>query len=123
MSKNTHKTILVILSHSPYGSSLAREAIDYCLASAAFEQNIQILFTGDAVLQLVENQQPETINQKNISKMLSALPIYGIDELYADQQALTRFSLSEKQLCMPTTLVTPNEMADLLANASHILNF
>lgn len=123
MSINTQKQILIVLSQSPYGGSLAREAIDYCLAAAAFEQNIQLLFTGDAVLQLLKDQQPEMISQKSISKTLSALPIYGIDKFYVDQEAMTSYDLTDKHLCLPTTQVTSSEIADILANASHILNF
>ena len=123
MSENTHKPILVILSQSPYSGSLAREAIDYCLAAAAFEQKIQLLFTGDAVLQLLKDQHPEPINQKNIGKTLSALPIYGVNTFYVDQNALTHYGLTDERLCLPITKVTSNQMADMLARASHTLNF
>lgn len=102
---------------------MAREAIDYCLAAAVFEQNIQLLFTGDAVLQLLKDQQPESINQKNIAKTLSALPIYGIDQFYVDQEALTQYGLVEQPLALPATKLSPIEMADLLACASRTLNF
>lgn len=123
MSSTSHKKILVVLSQSPYCGSLAREAIDYCLAAAAFEQNIQLLFTGDAVLQLLKDQHPESIDQKNLSKTLSALPIYGVNTFYVDQDALTHYRLTDKHLCLPITKVTPNQMADMLASASHTLNF
>ncbi len=123
MTPNTHKTLLVILSQSPYSSSLAREAVDYCLAAAAFEQNIQLLFIGDAVLQLLNDQQPANISQKNVAKTLSALPIYGIGNFFVDHEALVRYGLSDEQLCLPIRKVTPRQMADMLANATHTLNF
>ena len=123
MTPNTNKPLLVILSQSPYNGSLAREAIDYCLAAAAFEQHIQLLFIGDGVLQLLTEQRPESISQKNVAKTLSALPIYGIDKLFVDQEALDRYGLSDEQLCLPISKVTPSQMADMLANATHTLNF
>ncbi|MFD2228629.1 sulfurtransferase complex subunit TusC [Alkalimarinus sediminis] len=123
MREVSRKKIVVILSQSPYGGSLAREAIDYCLAAAAFEQDLQLIFTSDAVLQLLNDQQPQSIHQKNISKTLSALPIYGVDNFYVDQEALADLGLSEKDLCLPVSIVNANEMTELLANASHTLNF
>lgn len=122
-SNNQAKQLLVILSQSPYGGTLAREAIDYCLAAAAFEQNIQLLFTGDAVLQLIKDQHPEAIMQKNISKTASALPIYGIEQVYADQSSLDLYNLKPENLCLPVTVVSTRQIADLLANSSSTLNF
>lgn len=123
MSTHNHKQVLVILSQTPYGGSLAREAIDYCLAAAAFEQNINILFTGDAVLQLLKEQKPEGIYQKNVSKTLSALPMYGVEQYYVEQDALKRYQLNENQLCLPITPVSSDQMADLLNQANSVLNF
>ncbi|UZE97897.1 sulfurtransferase complex subunit TusC [Alkalimarinus alittae] len=123
MSSNNAKQVLVILSSSPYGGSLAKEAIDYCLAAAAFEQNIQLLFTGDSVLQLLKDQQPTGISQKNISKMLSALPIYGVDQFYVEQSALSCYGLEHAPLCLPATPVTSHQMSALLADANITLNF
>lgn len=123
MSTNSHKQVLVILSRSPYEGSLAREALDYCLAAAAFEQDLQLLFTGDSVLQLLKDQQPEGILQKNLSKTLSVLPVYGVEKLYVEQEALTRYGIKEDQLCLPVLPVTAIQMAELLALATVTLNF
>ena len=123
MTSTSDKQTLVIFSKSPYSSALAREGIDYCLAAAAFEQNIKLLFTGDAVLQLLKHQKPEQISQKNIAKTLSALPIYGINTFYVDEAALTKYELTQEHLCLPITLLSPNQMAKLLAESSTVLNF
>jgi sulfur relay (sulfurtransferase) DsrF/TusC family protein len=34
------KTVLIVLRHSPYGSGLAKAALDAALASAAFDQAV-----------------------------------------------------------------------------------
>ena len=47
MSDAARKRALVIIRHSPYGSSLGRAALDTALAMAAFEQPVDILFMGD----------------------------------------------------------------------------
>ncbi len=97
------------MTQSPYSGSLSREAIDYCLAAAAFEQDLELLFTGDAVLQLIKNQEPSAIDQKNLTKTLSALPIYGIDKFYVDSNSLAQYGINDN-LCLPTIKVDINEL-------------
>ena len=80
--------ILLVQQSAPYGSSHAKEALDIALTAATFEQDISILFTGDACYQLMSNQFPEHIDQKNISQMLKALPIYGLEEILVDEDSL-----------------------------------
>jgi len=121
-SIKARKKVLLICTQSPYGGSLSREAIDYCLAAAAFEQDLELLFTGDAVLQMIEDQNPSVINQKNLTKTLSALPIYGINKFYVDASSLLQFGINEK-LCLPTIKVDANEISELLTKADIILNF
>ncbi len=116
------KKVLVILTQSPYGNALSREAIDYCLAAAAFEQDLTLLFTGDAVLQLINDQNPSTINQKDLTKTLSALPIYGINQFYVDSNALEQYGI-DNDFCVPTIKVDVKEISELLVNADTILNF
>jgi tRNA 2-thiouridine synthesizing protein C len=118
----TRKKVLIILTQSPYNGSLSREAIDYCLAAAAFEQDLELLFTGDAVLQLIKDQNPSAISQKNLTKTLSALPIYGINKFYVDSSSLVQYGINDN-LCLPTDKVDASEISVLLANADTILNF
>ena len=118
----SRKKVLIILTQGPYGSALSREAIDYCLAAAAFEQDLELLFTGDAVLQLIKDQDPTTINQKNLTKTLSALPIYGIDKFYVDSSSLVQYGI-DYNLCLPVIKLNASEISELLTNADTILNF
>ena len=64
------KQLLVVVRHSPYGSSLARASLDVALAAAAFEQPVKLLFMGDGVLQLLPGQDSQAIGQKNIGRLL-----------------------------------------------------
>jgi tRNA 2-thiouridine synthesizing protein C len=121
-STKPRKKVLMICTQSPYSGSLSREAIDYCLAAAAFEQDLALLFTGDAVLQLIEGQNPSVINQKNLTKTLSALPIYGINTFYVNANTLIEYGINDK-LCLPIIKVDVNEISKLIATADTILNF
>src|SRR5690554_7301836 len=75
------KRILLISRHAPYGSSIAREALDAVLASAAYDQQISLLFMDDGVFQLLAEQDPGSIGQKSFASMLSALPLYDVTNI------------------------------------------
>jgi tRNA 2-thiouridine synthesizing protein C len=61
MSRTDGKRLLVIMRHSPYGSSIARASIDTVLAMAVFEQPVSLLFAGDGALQLLPGQDCEEL--------------------------------------------------------------
>ena len=46
MTAAPKKTVLIVLRHSPYGSGLAKAALDTALATAAFDQAVDLLFIG-----------------------------------------------------------------------------
>ncbi|WP_299974469.1 sulfurtransferase complex subunit TusC [uncultured Pseudoteredinibacter sp.] len=98
MSEVQKKNITFICRHSPYGGSQARELLDAALAGAAFDQNISLLFMGAGILQLVEEQNPSAIEQKNLAKMLSMLALYDVENVFVHEQALEQFGIEEKQL-------------------------
>jgi tRNA 2-thiouridine synthesizing protein C len=98
------KTLLFILQRAPYGNSATREALDAALAAAAFEQNVQILFTGEGVWNLLPDQDTSGINSKDTSKMLQALDYYDISDVFVDEISLqergitTKFAITAKTI-------------------------
>ena len=84
---------LISLSQSPYGSRSAKESLDITLVLAAFEQNPVLLFIDDGVLQLLpKSQQPSP--HKHIGKIISALEMYDIDELWVETESLQEQDIS-----------------------------
>ena len=75
------KKLLIVQTKAPFGSSAIQESLDIVLAAGTFDQDVSLLIEGDACYQLLSNQQPDSIQRKNTTKMLKALPIYGIDTL------------------------------------------
>lgn len=88
MSNSKSKSILIVNQSAPYSSGNAKESLDLALAAGTFEQDVSILFTGDACYQLMAAQNPGEIESKNLTQMLNALPIYGVEKLYVDEQSL-----------------------------------
>jgi len=119
---NIRKSILIVCRKSPYGTSLAREAIDIALAAAAFDQPLSLLFAGDGVYQLKKEQNSEAIASKNHGKVLTALPLYGIDTLYVEDSALRLRGLATEDLLLPVQTLDGDSIKDLMASHQILIN-
>jgi tRNA 2-thiouridine synthesizing protein C len=119
----TRKHFLIVCRHPPYGSSHARDALDVAMATAAFDQQVAMLFLGDGVLQLLKAQDGSAIEQKSHDKQLGALPLYDVDALYVDAHSLHLHGLDSDDLVLPTRLVTDEEIARLFSSHPVVLGF
>ena len=106
----------------PYGSSLARAAVDTALAAAAFDQPVCLLFLDQGVLQLLPEQDTEALGVKNLGKLLSSLPLYDIDKVYVDRAALQRFGLHQDRLAIPTEVLDDEGLQELLNANDHLVS-
>lgn len=119
----TSKQFLIICRRAPYGDSYAREALDVAMAAAAFDQRIAMLFLGDGVAQLFTCQDSAALAQKSLEKQLSALPLYDVNELYVDEEALAERGVDATDLSLPAQPLDRNAIAALIARADIALNF
>lgn len=118
------KKILLISRHAPYGSSTAKEALDVALAAAVYDQDLSLLFMDDGIFQLLKDQQGQKINQKKISSILSALPLYDINKIYIHQESLKQRKIEDKDLLIENATILTNEQVSILLNhQDHILSF
>lgn len=118
------KKILLISRHAPYGSSIAREALDAALASAIYDQDLSLLFMDDGVFQLLKEQQAHEIDQKSFASMLSALPLYDIEKIYIQRESLVQRKIEINELIIENAIVLDNaQISTLLNSQEHILSF
>ncbi len=122
MSNADKKSMLVLIRRAPYSSSLARASVDLALAAAAFEQQVDLLFQGDGVLQLLPNQQSELLGLKSIGKVLGSLPLYGIEQVYVDARSLSRYGLAGENFVVPVIPLEDEAMSELLARSDHLVS-
>ncbi len=118
-----NKTILLVLRHSPYGSSLAKASLDVALATAAFSQAIDLLFLGDGVLQLLPDQDSHGLGMKNTGRQLSSLPLYDINCVYVDAEAVTRYNMDLAKAPIDTRALDRVELHRLMVGYDHLLGF
>lgn len=119
----TPKQFLIICRRAPYGESYAREALDVAMAAAAFDQRIAMLFLGDGVAQLFTRQDSAALGQKSLEKQLSALPLYDVNEIYVDSEALAERGVDTNELSLPAIALDRNAIATLITRADIALNF
>ena len=120
---NPPKKLLFVLRQAPYGSTLAKDALDAILATSAYEQDLSIAFIDDGVFQLINNQQSELIDQKNIARILSALPLYDITQLFVCAESLAERGITLDAISEDITVLEPEALRTLLSQQDHLLSF
>lgn len=116
-----NKETLVVVRRSPYGSSLARSALDAALALAAFDQPVKLLFLGEGVLQLVPEQDTQGTGAKNVSKLLASLPLYDIETVYSDMASAQRYGVDLSEAPVPAEGLSTEQLRQMMDACDHIL--
>lgn len=102
MTQSSHAaSILAICRQPPYGKALGREGLEAVLAAAAMEQTPDLLFLGDGVFQLLDNQAPQSIEQKSLRRNLLALPMFDVEKIHACERSLQERGLTPEQVQLP----------------------
>lgn len=92
------QSLLIISRQAPWSGPGAREALDIALAGGAFDLPVGMLFLDDGVLQLAVGQAPQAVQQKDLTANLQALPMFGVESLYACAHSLALRRVSETSL-------------------------
>lgn len=118
------KKLLFISRHAPYGSSIAKEALDAALAASVYDQDLSLLFMDDGVFQLLQHQEPFAIAQKSFAAMLPVLPLYGIDNIYVHQESLKLRGITTDELVLEQVkLIDSCTVGKLMAEQDQLLSF
>ncbi|EJM79065.1 sulfurtransferase complex subunit TusC [Pseudomonas sp. GM55] len=99
------KSLLIISRQSPWSGPGAREALDIVLAGGAFDLPIGLLFLDDGVFQLAARQNARAVQQKDLSANLQALPMFGVEELFACGDSIIQRGLDPNGLSLEETRV------------------
>jgi tRNA 2-thiouridine synthesizing protein C len=117
------KTLAVINSSAPYGSSNYRESLDLLLANASYDRPVALFFFGDGLYQLLDNQAPEVISAKDTSKMFGLLDLYDIEQIYFCQQSLNERNINPDTLIVEGEILAPAKWFATLATFDQVVNF
>ncbi len=115
------KSLLIISRQAPWAGPAAREALDIALAGGAFDLPISMLFLDDGVFQLAPDQRPATLEQKDLQANLQALPLFGVEALYASSLSLAERGLDSTSLTLPVQALDDAALRDLLQTHDQVI--
>jgi len=122
-SFGTVKKFAFINRKAPYGTIYALESLEVVLISAAFDQDVSLVFMDDGVYQLKKGQGTKAVGMKNFSPTYRALEGYDIEKLYVEKESLESRGLTEEDLIVDVEVLTSEEMATLMDEQDVVMSF
>lgn len=124
MSENgSPKKFMFVNRTAPYGTVYALESLEVVLISAAFDQDVSLVFVEDGVFQLKKGQQTKGIETKNFSPTYRALEGYDVEKLYVERESLAARGLAEADLVVDVTVLSSTELGKLMDEQDVVLSF
>ncbi len=108
------KRFMYVNRKAPYGTIYALECLEVVLITAAFDQDVSVVFIDDGVFQLKKNQDTEGIGMKNFSNTYRALDDYDVEKIYVEQESLSARGLSAEDLIIPVEVVSAENLRDIM---------
>ena len=116
------KKFMYVNRRAPYGTIFALECLEVVLISAAFEQDVSLVFLDDGVYQLKKNQDTVGIGMKNFSNTYRALDDYEIEKIYVEKESLDARGLSSDDLIIPVEVLSSKEMREKMAQQDVVIS-
>jgi tRNA 2-thiouridine synthesizing protein C len=123
MAEGTRKKFMFVNRTAPYGSVYALESLEVVLITAAFDQDVSLVFVEDGVFQLRKGQQTKGIETKNFSPAYRALEGYDVEKLYVERESLVARGLTEDDLIVDVTVLPSRELGALMDEQDVVLSF
>jgi len=131
------KKFLFVNRKAPYGTIYAWESLEVILISAAFEQDVSLIFCDDGVYQIAKGQDTSELGIKNFSPTYNALGDYDINKIYVEKESLDARGLTVDDLLKLTYededddwaekdsihVVSSAELAEIMDQQDVVLSF
>ena len=117
------KKFMFVNRKAPYGTIYALESLEVVLITAAFDQDVSLVFLDDGVYQLKKGQQTKGIETKNFSPAYRALEGYDVEKLYVEKESLAARGLTEADLLVDVIVLGSKEMGELMNQQDVVLSF
>ena len=117
------KKFMFVNRKAPYGTVYALEGLEVVLISAAFDQDVSLVFLDDGVYELVKGMNTKDLEMKNFSPTYRALEGYDIEKLYVERESLAARGLSEADLVVPVEVLGSGELAELMSRQDVVISF
>ena len=117
------KKFMFVNRKAPYGTIYALESLEVVLISAAFDQDVSVMFLDDGIYQLAKGQKTDGIEVKNFSPTDRALEMYDVEKLYVSKDSMTERGLTEDDLLVPVEVLEANQIGELMDEQDVVLSF
>src|SRR4030065_2252742 len=117
------KKFMFLNRKAPHGTVYALEGREVVLITAAFDQDVSMVFTDDGIYQLMKGIDTKGIEVKDFSRTYRALEGYDIEKLYVDQASMDARGLTEDDLIVDVTVLSVDEMSNLMAEPAVVISF
>ena len=110
---------------APHGNAISREGLDALLAATAFcdEEEIGIFFVDDGVLNLLDEQNPEVLLQKDFIRTFKLLDLYDIEQRFVCADSLDQYHLQTEQLIISAEKIDRTSLINKLSQAEKVFTF
>ena len=116
------KRFMYVNRRAPYGTIFALECLEVVLISAAFEQDVSLVFMDDGVYQLKKDQDTTGIGMKNFSNTYRALDDYEIEKFYVEKESLEARGLTADDLIIPVEILATEDLRKLMAQQEVVIS-
>jgi tRNA 2-thiouridine synthesizing protein C len=116
------KRFLYVNRKAPYGTIYALENLETVLITAAFDQDVSVVFVDDGVYQLKKGQDTKEIGMKNFSPTFRALDDYDVEKLYVEKESLEARGLAADDLVVPVEIVSSEQLREIMAQQDVVLS-
>lgn len=117
------KKFMFVNRKAPHGTIYALEALEVVLITAAFDQDVSLVFLDDGVHQLKKGQNTKGIETKNFSPAYRALEGYDVEKLYVEKESLEARGLTEADLLVDVIVLDSKGMGELMDQQDVVLSF
>jgi tRNA 2-thiouridine synthesizing protein C len=116
------KRFMYVNRKAPYGTIYALECLEVVLISAAFDQDVSVVFLDDGVYQLKKSQDTTDIGMKNFSKTYGALDDYDVEKIYVEKESLEARGLTPDDLVIPVEVMAAESLREIMAQQDVVIS-
>lgn len=113
----------IINQSFPHGSAAGRESLDAVLALSAFSEDIAVFFIDDGVFQLLPDQDPSKILQRNYLPTFGMLDLYDIEQVFVCQQSCEQRGIDPQALSIAVQPLTQAELVEQFSQQQQLIRF
>ena len=116
--------LMIVFRTAPYGSIYAYEGLENVVMTAAYEQDLTVLFIYDGVLALKKGMDSSATAIKDFSPTFKALePVYDVEKIFIDGASLESRGLTLEDLIIQPEVIEAGKVEQLMVEQRNFMMF